>query len=112
MDLSKAYDCVNDELVIAKLTAYWLSGRSLRLIQNFVKKQPAGENKFFIKRMARNNFWCAPRINIKAYFVQHFHKWLLFVNEADVYNFANGTSLHKCGRDLDLVSHKLEMSIL
>ena len=32
MDLSKAYDCVNNELIIAKLTAYGLNEGSLRII--------------------------------------------------------------------------------
>ena len=59
--------------------------------------------------MARNNSWCAPKINIRTYFVQHFHKSLLFINEADVFNLADDTTLYKCGRDLGLVSHKLEI---
>ena len=34
---------------------------------------------------------------------------LLLISEADVCNFADVTTLYKCGRDLELVSHKLEM---
>ena len=34
---------------------------------------------------------------------------LLLISEADVYNFADDTTLYKCGRDLELVSRKLEM---
>ena len=36
MDLSKAYDCVNYELIIAKLATYGLNEGSLRLIQNYL----------------------------------------------------------------------------
>ena len=36
MDLSKAYDCVNHDLIIAKLEAYGLGENSLRLIQNYL----------------------------------------------------------------------------
>ena len=39
MDLSKAYDCVNHELIIAKLAAYRLNEGSLRLIQNDKSKR-------------------------------------------------------------------------
>ena len=36
MDLSKAYECVNDELIIAKLAAYGLNEGNIRLIQNYL----------------------------------------------------------------------------
>ena len=39
MDLSKAYDCVNHDLIIAKLEAYGVGGNSLRLIQNYLSQR-------------------------------------------------------------------------
>ena len=39
MDLFKAYDCVNHELIIPKLAPYRLNGGSLRLIQNYLSKR-------------------------------------------------------------------------
>ena len=39
MDLSEAYDCVNHELMMAKLAAYGLTEGSLRLIQNCLSKR-------------------------------------------------------------------------
>ena len=36
MDLSKTYDCVNLDLMIAKLEAYGVSENSLGLIQNYL----------------------------------------------------------------------------
>ena len=39
MDLSKAYDCVNDDLMIAKLEAYGVGENSLRLIQNYLSQR-------------------------------------------------------------------------
>ena len=39
MDLSKAYDCVDHELFIAKLAAYGLNEGCLRLIQNYLSKR-------------------------------------------------------------------------
>ena len=38
MDLSKAYDCVNHDLIIAKLEAYGVGKNSLRLIQNYLSQ--------------------------------------------------------------------------
>ena len=39
MDLSKAYDCVNHELIITKLATYGLNEDSLRLIQNYLSNR-------------------------------------------------------------------------
>ena len=39
MDLSKAYDCVNHDLIIAKLEAYGVGENSLRLIQNYLSQK-------------------------------------------------------------------------
>ena len=39
MDLTKAYDCINNELIIAKLAAYGPNEDSLKLIQNYLSKR-------------------------------------------------------------------------
>ena len=69
MDLSKANDSVNHELIIAKLTAYGLNEGSLKLIQNYLSKKTAGTNRFFPERMVRNYSRCPSRVNIRAYFI-------------------------------------------
>ena len=53
IDLSKAYDCANRELIIAKLAAYGLNKSSLRLIQNYLSKENSGKSKFFPEIIAR-----------------------------------------------------------
>ena len=75
MDLSKLYDCVNHELIIAKLTAYRLNKGSLRLIQNYLSKKEkknkktAGKNRFFPERLVRNYSRCPSRVTIRPYFI-------------------------------------------
>ena len=39
MDLSKTYDCVNHELIIAKLAAYRVNEVGLRMIRNYLSKR-------------------------------------------------------------------------
>ena len=39
MDLSKAYECVNHHLIIAKLEVYGVGENSLRLIQNYLSNR-------------------------------------------------------------------------
>ena len=39
MDLSKAYDCVNHDLIIAKLKACGVGKNSLKTIQNYLSQR-------------------------------------------------------------------------
>ena len=39
IDLSKAYDCANHDLIIGKLEAYGVGKSSLRLIQNYLSQR-------------------------------------------------------------------------
>ena len=69
MDLYKAYDCVNHELIIAKLAAYGLNESSLRLTKLSIKKKTEGKNRVFPERMATNYSRCPARVNIRVYFI-------------------------------------------
>jgi len=39
IDLSKAFDCINHELLIAKLDAYGLSENALRMINSYISER-------------------------------------------------------------------------
>ena len=39
MDLSKAFDCLNHELLIAKLEAYCFSTSALKLVHNYLSNR-------------------------------------------------------------------------
>ena len=39
MDLSKAFDCLNHDLLIAKLNAYGFSKKSVTLIRSYIKSR-------------------------------------------------------------------------
>ena len=69
IDLSKAYDCANHGLIIAKLAAYGLNKSSLRLIQNYLSKENSGKTKFSPERIARNFSRCPSGVNIGACFI-------------------------------------------
>ena len=111
MDLSKAYDCLNYELIIAKLAAYGLNEGSLRLIKNYQskRKQRVKISSSLSKRL--EIILGVPQGSILGLILFNIfiNDLLLFIKETDVCNFADGTTLYKCGSDLDIVLETLEI---
>ena len=67
MDLSKAFDCLNHELLIAKLSAYGFSPSALRLIHSYLsERKQRVKRKWVIQCMERNNDRCATRFSLGA----------------------------------------------
>ena len=111
MDLSKAYDCVNHDLIIAKLEAYGVGENSLRLIQNYLSQRQQR-----VKVGSSYNEWLEIILGIPhgsilgpILFKVFINDLLLFIKETDICNFADDTTLYACGKELDTISFKLEI---
>ena len=111
MDLSKAYDCVNHDLTIAKLEAYGVGKNSLRLIQNYPSQRQQR-----VKVGSSFSEWLEIILGIPQgsilgpiLFNVFINDLLLFIKETDICNFADDTTLYVCGRELDSISFKLEI---
>ena len=111
MHLSKAYDCVNHEQFFAKLAAYRLNEGSLRLIQNYLSKR-----KYRMNIGSSLSEWLEIIIGVphgstlgSILFNIFINDLLLFIKKTDVCNFADDTTLYKCGSDIDIVLENLEM---
>ena len=94
MDLSKEYDSVNHELVIAKLSKYRLNENSLRLIQNcllknrqWVKEGSSLEKLFKIILSTLQRSILGPIL--LNFFLNDLH---FFIKQADARNFDDDTS--------------------
>ena len=111
MDHSKEYDFANHELIIAKLAAYGLNEGNLRLIKNYQskKKQRVKISSSLSKRL--EIILGVPQGSILGLILFNIfiNDLLLFIKETDVCNFADGTTLYKCGSDLDIVLETLEI---
>ena len=67
MDLSKAFDCLNHELLIAKLSAYGFSPNALRLIHSYLsERKQMIKDKWVIQYLERNNGRCTTRFSLGA----------------------------------------------
>ena len=111
MDLSKAYDCVNHDLIIAKLEAYGVGKNSLRLIQNYPSQRQQR-----VKVGSSLSEWLeiilgVPQGSILGpiLFNVFFNDLLLFIKETDICNFTDDTTLYTCGKELYTISFKLEI---
>ena len=109
MDLSKAYDCVNHDLITAKLEAYGVGENSLRLIQNYLSQRQQR-----VKVGSSFSEWLEIILGIPQgsilgpiLFNVFINDLLLFIKETDICNFADDTTLYACGKELDTISFKL-----
>ena len=96
MDLSKAYDCVNHDLIIAKLEAYGVGENSLRLIQNYLSQRQQR-----IKVGSSFSEWLEIILGIPQgsilgpiLFNVFINDFLLLFKETDICNFADDATLY------------------
>ena len=110
IDLSKAYDCVNHDLIIPKLEAYGVGENSLRPIQNYLSQRQQR-----VKVGSSLSEWLEVILGVPLESILEpilfnvcINDLLLFINETDICNFADDTTLYAYGKDLATISNKLE----
>ena len=109
MDLSKAFDCLDHELLIAKLHAYGFSIDALELIFEYLKDrwQRVNMNKNF-------SSWSellmgVPQGSVLGPLLFNVYlNDLLWFTEGEVCNFADDTTLYGCAHQLDTLINSLE----
>jgi hypothetical protein len=113
MDLSKAFDCIDHNLLIAKLSAYGLEIKSLSLVKcylsNRYQRTKIGSNFSswlrIIKGVPQGSILGPLLFNI-------FINDLLFViSKTDMCNFADDNSLFSCAKTLNEVVSNLKFDI-
>ena len=110
MDLSKAFDCLNHELLIAKLSAYGFAMSALRLIHSYLneRKQRAKMNGSF--SIWRETTMAVPQGSVLGplLFNIYFNDLFMFVNDAQICNYADDTTIYACDSNIESVINTLE----
>ena len=115
-DLSKAFDCLNHELLIAKLEAYGLDQSSLSYIYSFLsdRKQRTKVNNSYSSwsniqsGVPQGSIWGPLFFNI------YLNDVFYFVNKCDITNYADDTTPYAVGttKDTHLISLEKDTKIL
>ena len=110
MDLSKAFDCIKHDLLLAKLNAYGFSREALCLVNSFVENrhQRVKINGSF--SAFKQLFHGVPQGSVLGplFFNIYINDLLLSIQDTDICNYADDTTLYTCDNNLDNVLVRLE----
>ena len=96
MDLSKAYDCIPHELLIAKLHCCGVNNTSLKLLLVYLKPQTENKDRFIFRLIA----W--------PFVIKIFINDLFFsITKSEVCNLADDNTLYSSSKNLDHVFNNL-----
>ena len=113
-DLSKAFDCLNHELLIAKLNAYGFSRSALLFIHSYLtnRKQRVKVNGSF-------STWTETLLGVPQgsvlgplLFNIYLNDLFMLLEETKVCNYADDTTIYACGPKIDTVIAHLEHDAL
>ena len=114
MDLSKAFDCLNHKLLIAKLSAYGCSPSTLRLIHSYLS-----ERKQRVKINGSFSAWRETMIGVPQgsvlgplLFNIYINDLFMFVKDAQICNYADDTTIYACDTNIKSVIKTLESDAL
>ena len=109
-DLSKAFDTINHELLIAKLHAYGFEKCALKLIYSYLHNRwhktrinsSYSSWRELLNGVTQGSVLCPLLFNI------YFNDLFYFLAETEAINYADDTNLYACDRDLSNLVRRLE----
>ena len=110
MDLSNAFDCLNHELLLAKLTAYGFSTNAIRMVCSYLtgRRQRIKENGSF-------SSWKEVKLGVPQgsvlgplWFIILTNDIFFLLNETEICNYADDTTIYCSHQELQEITTRLE----
>ena len=110
MDLSKAYECIPHDLLIAKLDAYGLDTCALKLVYSYLTNRKQRVKVGSAYSTFQNISTGVPQGSVLGYLLfSIFINDLFFADlESEICNFADDTTISACDTSIDAVVIKLK----
>ena len=110
MDLSKAFDCIPHDLLIAKLHAYGITKKWLTFLYSYLKRRKQGVKINDTESLSQILLSGVPQGSIlgPVLFNLFINDLFLFIKEADLANFADDNTLYVSKKNLGEVLEVLE----
>ena len=110
LDLSKAFDCIRHDLLIAKLHAYGFSYEVLTLINSYLKnrQQRVKVHGSFSSWIDLTRGFPQGLVLDPLLFNIYINDLLLFIQNSDICHYADDTTIYACDKNLENITHKLE----
>ena len=107
-DLSKTFDCLYQDLLIAKLHAYWSDNNALKLVYSYIieRKKRVKMNQYSERGEIR---FVAPQGSILSPLSFNIFCDLVFnLKSIDTASLIHCTTFYTCCKEIDLILEKLE----
>ena len=108
MDLSKAFDTINHELLIAKLEAYGFEQSALETMHSYLSNRWQRSKVNCSFSTWRELICGVPQGSVLGPILFNIYLNDLFYELNDVCNFADDTTLYACDIELEKILHQLE----
>ena len=110
MDLSKAFDCVKHDLLIAKLHAYGFNHDALTFLYSYLsdRQQRVKMNGSFSSKQKLNLGVPQGSVLGPLLFNIYLNDLLISVDDIEICNYADDTTLYTCDQNLQNVVERLE----